>query len=83
MRTSPVNKNKVLQTSATAPVWAVGGSSFGSTWGGSFPPPSLCTPAVCLGKCPPLSEPCLAHLRSGAVLAASEGGGRCEREVRV
>ena len=37
MRTSPVNKNKVLQTSAMAPVWAVGGSSFGCTWGGSSP----------------------------------------------
>ena len=37
MRTSLVNKNKVLQTSATAPVWAVGGSSFGCAWGGSSP----------------------------------------------
>ena len=38
------------------------------------PTPSLCTLAVCLGKCLPLSESGLAHLQSGAVLAASEGG---------
>ena len=68
-----MNKNEDFQTAATALVSVVGGVTSGAPELESSPPPSLCTPAVCLGKWPPLSEP-LAHLQSGAVLAASQGG---------